>query len=351
MSNDVVMVAIPKELRDKIIESYVAMNDATGGMESGWLREELEALRAAPETVSLEGMEIMVIESLKKHGVTAYGTTYQGFDYDAVGYMVSADLRRLVGPVQPSAVASREAIERVYRETLEIADKRLQEEDLGDGDPFGWKRDQVCEKEAFDAVYALQLPQPVASVQPGAVVSRELWHASEIVLDAFKRRVSGHQLDYEMETLRIETLEQALLDSKNQHPQPVAPVQSGGVDSPAVELLRKFLYELSPLDADASEIEIEAIKKDWKWLSEEAEKLMSHLTTTQSAISVGSINMDEAVNRFLAWQLPKDFSPDCGIIYAPRNTDSPTYPIGTNLFTAIQAKEMLRHVLGIMDKS
>lgn len=53
---------------------------------------------------------------------------------------------------------------------------------------------------------------------------------------------------------------------------------------------------------------------------------------------------DEMVNRFLAWPLPRDFGPDCGISFTP--IDHPhSWPVGTNLFTAEQAKKMLEHVL------
>ncbi len=71
---------------------------------------------------------------------------------------------------------------------------------------------------------------------------------------------------------------------------------------------------------------------------------------------------DEMVNRFLSWKLPNDFSPDSGIAFTktyngykdgvftkdiPRTPDDPvaSWPIGTNLFTADQAKAMLEHVL------
>jgi hypothetical protein len=58
------------------------------------------------------------------------------------------------------------------------------------------------------------------------------------------------------------------------------------------------------------------------------------------------------VNRFLCWKLPADFAPDAGITFKPlANADSPVElqykhePIGTNLFTADQAKAMFEHVL------
>jgi hypothetical protein len=54
--------------------------------------------------------------------------------------------------------------------------------------------------------------------------------------------------------------------------------------------------------------------------------------------------IDRAVDRFLAWPLPKDFAPDCGVNFTP--IDHPhCWPIGTNLLTAAQAKAMFEHCL------
>lgn len=59
---------------------------------------------------------------------------------------------------------------------------------------------------------------------------------------------------------------------------------------------------------------------------------------------------NEMVDRFLAWQLPKDFAPDCFISFdkerAERNNSQ---PVGTNLLTADQARQMLEHVLTEID--
>jgi hypothetical protein len=52
------------------------------------------------------------------------------------------------------------------------------------------------------------------------------------------------------------------------------------------------------------------------------------------------------INRFLGWQLPKDFNPDGGIS-AKRPNYAPNVawePCGTNLFTAIQAEAMVRYM-------
>jgi hypothetical protein len=54
------------------------------------------------------------------------------------------------------------------------------------------------------------------------------------------------------------------------------------------------------------------------------------------------------VDRFLGWQLPEAFNPDC-FIYFSRDMAKAnhSWPIGTNLFTAEQAREMLEYVLGL----
>ena len=48
-----------------------------------------------------------------------------------------------------------------------------------------------------------------------------------------------------------------------------------------------------------------------------------------------------AVDRFLGWKLPADFSPDGGISFKSGVCET----IGTHLFTAQQANEMLKYVL------
>ena len=59
---------------------------------------------------------------------------------------------------------------------------------------------------------------------------------------------------------------------------------------------------------------------------------------------------DEMVNRFLCWKLPEHFNPDCGISFVRDYNQHTPYPakhepIGTNLFSADQARAMLEHVL------
>jgi hypothetical protein len=68
-----------------------------------------------------------------------------------------------------------------------------------------------------------------------------------------------------------------------------------------------------------------------------------HADGKRDAVGTG---IKEMVDRFLAWQLPKDFSPDAGITFTP-SPHPHGWPTGTNLFTAAQAKAMLWHLLDI----
>jgi hypothetical protein len=64
--------------------------------------------------------------------------------------------------------------------------------------------------------------------------------------------------------------------------------------------------------------------------------------------------MDAIVSRFLAWKLPKTFSPDCWISFnlPKENFDKPGFwPVGTNLLTADEARAMLEHILPPMPKN
>lgn len=66
----------------------------------------------------------------------------------------------------------------------------------------------------------------------------------------------------------------------------------------------------------------------------------------RDGINVSTEVTKDMVDRFLSWRLPNGFSPDCFITFdregANRNS---SWPIGTNIFTAEQAKDMLQHVL------
>lgn len=59
--------------------------------------------------------------------------------------------------------------------------------------------------------------------------------------------------------------------------------------------------------------------------------------------------VNHMVNRFLAWKLPDNFSPDGGIVFRPTYAEEPMrsrhWPIGTNLLSAIQAEAMISNML------
>lgn len=58
------------------------------------------------------------------------------------------------------------------------------------------------------------------------------------------------------------------------------------------------------------------------------------------------------VDRFLSWKLPKGFCPDAGISFNPKypyeddKLGNSWWHVGTNLFDAIQTREMIEYILG-----
>lgn len=55
-----------------------------------------------------------------------------------------------------------------------------------------------------------------------------------------------------------------------------------------------------------------------------------------------------AVDRFLGWKIPTTFSPDCYIHFDRASADlqGVSWPTGTNLFNAEEARAMFEHALG-----
>lgn len=56
------------------------------------------------------------------------------------------------------------------------------------------------------------------------------------------------------------------------------------------------------------------------------------------------------VDRFLAWLLPENFAPDGGVSFRPIFNEGTEHefraqPTGTNLFDAVQAEAMVRHMI------
>jgi hypothetical protein len=81
--------------------------------------------------------------------------------------------------------------------------------------------------------------------------------------------------------------------------------------------------------------------------NEQADEMVDKLRTAFGVVTTDDL-MSVMVDRFLSWQLPKDFCPDAGISFKPTKPDgygTHWWPVGTNLFTAEQAKAMVRHML------
>lgn len=61
---------------------------------------------------------------------------------------------------------------------------------------------------------------------------------------------------------------------------------------------------------------------------------------------IDEARMSEMVNRFLGWKLPETFGPDCFVSFdRERAKANHSWPVGTNLFSASEAREMLEYVL------
>jgi hypothetical protein len=270
MSNDVV---ISKELRDRILAHGVHTRE-------GELIN--EALRAAPETLSLEGVEksLESLAHLAEGGIIGqHLADFPGMVGRKVRQILS-DLRRLVTPVQPSAVVSRES-----DGSVTVSGRRYAEwpKNAWRGTPAHAVETYYPDAEmvpacAYDAALAdrnalirllAQLPQPIAPVQPSTVVSE--WQRVAHVLGERLGR-TGPEGYYSMTPDKW--LEWATEEVGHLHYQveqkpvhhPVAPVQSGGVDR---ESLWEAIRYSELVDDDVA--------------GEIVDIVIAHLTTTQSS--------------------------------------------------------------------
>lgn len=65
---------------------------------------------------------------------------------------------------------------------------------------------------------------------------------------------------------------------------------------------------------------------------------------------VPGVATDRMVDLFLSWRLPSDFQPDGGISFTSRPIHE-SWPTGTNLFTASQARKMIEHLLSVPEEA
>lgn len=90
--------------------------------------------------------------------------------------------------------------------------------------------------------------------------------------------------------------------------------------------------------------EAKAVPVKYKRLEFNAQ-LQQQVKELEARLAVAKPDIATMVNRFLGWKLPQNFNPDAGISFVP-STHPLSWPIGTNLLTADQAKAMIEYLLG-----
>lgn len=75
------------------------------------------------------------------------------------------------------------------------------------------------------------------------------------------------------------------------------------------------------------------------------------IDTIRAALTQNTMDdINLMADRFCQWTLPDGFSPDCGISFESIGSKGTEHefkrkPVGTNLFSHEQAKEMIRHII------
>ncbi|HJV75455.1 MAG TPA: hypothetical protein VJ654_14610 [Noviherbaspirillum sp.] len=106
------------------------------------------------------------------------------------------------------------------------------------------------------------------------------------------------------------------------------------------EVLREALREVKEWDINGW------TERGFALPTELRDKIHALLGDTPAAADAGGQDIKEMVNRFLGWELPETFAPDCFISFdSERAEQHESWPIGTNLLTADQAKEMFEYCL------
>lgn len=106
----------------------------------------------------------------------------------------------------------------------------------------------------------------------------------------------------------------------------------------AVHIWQEIKRQLGEGDPSA-EFEAYSIQRISLELMAELSERLEKVTSKEEPIGI-----DQMVSNFLSWKLPKDFSPDGGIVLA-QQIGHKFEPSGTNLFNAEQAKAMIKHIM------
>jgi len=117
-------------------------------------------------------------------------------------------------------------------------------------------------------------------------------------------------------------------------------------DTPA-DAIKALQEDMALISATYLKLTADA-ESDFKDVDAAMDRVAAWTRTTSLAAQDGLVK--HMANRFLGWKLPENFSPDAGISFKPTfndHLDPPmrNNPIGTNLFNATQAEEMVRYML------
>jgi len=95
----------------------------------------------------------------------------------------------------------------------------------------------------------------------------------------------------------------------------------------------------------------EAVEERSQWRKDQTDAMLNELVAKLPDAPPPPADdlVKRIVDRFLCWRLPDTFNPDCHISFdkSPDARGNPiTWPIGTNLFCADEAKAMVEHIAG-----
>lgn len=80
--------------------------------------------------------------------------------------------------------------------------------------------------------------------------------------------------------------------------------------------------------------------------TEQLEAMSTDVLADLHRVEWPAFDVSKLVDRFLGWPLPEDFGPDCYVSFDREKARQGSWPVGTNLFTADQARAMFEYVTG-----
>lgn len=112
------------------------------------------------------------------------------------------------------------------------------------------------------------------------------------------------------------------------------------------ERLREALARISLTEADTTTPAVEKVR----YMARTAREALAGSPSTHEEgwvmADFTKEQIDAMVNRFLTWKLPPTFGPDCFVSFDREKAKAnQSWPVGTNLLTADEARAMLEYVL------